>query len=298
MMMTTAQFNLTPSLFHFAYYDTLKQSLNDKPHSITTDLPDASWHTHDEIECILYLGNLCHYKIDNQTFTLYKGDVLVIPAHTPHQAIYEEKINHARYVIRLSSELYQQFVLSNPTYTQGLNDLITKAKIYRLNTGDLDYILQEFQCIVPLVSKANDIYPFAIAYHLFQAMIRLVQSSQSNRLPGNYHEDHHFSHIIYYIDHHFRDPNLQLQRITEEFGLSPYYFSKLFRREMNLNFHDYLIQKRANYAANLIRSFPQHSLSLQEVASQSGFGDYSTFYRSFKKTFTQSPKDFMRSLAK
>ena len=67
---------------------------------------------------------------------------------------------------------------------------------------------------------------------------------------------------------------------------------------MNQNFHEYLIEKRAEYATQLINNMNNNKMSLQDVSIASGFGDYSTFYRSFKKVYNTSPKKYDKKEAR
>ncbi|MCZ0717265.1 AraC family transcriptional regulator [Aerococcus kribbianus] len=285
--------------YHDERHQELKSSFNGVPHFgiNTTEYADATalWHEHDHLELFVYMGNLCHYKIDQREYAVYKGDILLIPPYTPHQLNSEKGINNSRYVAMVPENILQQFTEVNPSKAKVFKKFLSEPGHFRLEAESIDSVTDELSKIMTYSDdKATDV-SFITAYHLLRAMTTIFQSHKLPYISGNYQDDRHFSHIIYFIDQHFRESDLQLQRITEEFGISPYYFSKLFRKEMNLNFHEYLVKKRAHYAARLMREIPKNKMSLQEVSDDSGFGDYSTFYRSFKKVYNESPKNYIKN---
>ena len=65
------------------------------------------------------------------------------------------------------------------------------------------------------------------------------------------------------------------------FGLTPSYFSKMFKEKYNVSIPDYINIMRINQAKNLLRDTAQ---SVQTIASAVGFTESSTFIRIFKKT--------------
>lgn len=84
-----------------------------------------------------------------------------------------------------------------------------------------------------------------------------------------------------YIDNHYQDANLSLAELSTMFGLTPSYFSKMFKEKYNVSIPDYINIMRINQAKNLLRDTAQ---SVQTIASAVGFTESSTFIRIFKKT--------------
>ena len=74
--------------------------------------------------------------------------------------------------------------------------------------------------------------------------------------------------------------DLSLSVLAEQFHLNPQYISHLFKSEIGVNFLAYLTSIRMEKAKKLLLST---SLSVAEVAEQSGYGDYRVFTKVFKK---------------
>lgn len=255
--------------------------------SITT-----SMHYHDHFEILFYLGNQCQFIVNDTSYTLYNGDIMIIPPNVPHLMSSEEGINNTRYICMVPENLIHQYAMVNENQREDINQFYSEPGHYRLDKENLDKTINHLSKILTYSDGEVGDTAFVTAYHLYHSLMNVYHAKKIPSMSGDYKDDKHFSHIIYYIDQHFKESDLQLDRITQVFDISPYYLSKLFRKEMNQNFHEYLIEKRANYAAQLINHMSTNKMSLQDVSNASGFGDYSTFYRSFKKVYNTSPKKY------
>lgn len=254
------------------------------------------FHSHDHLEIFIFLGNQCHFHIEEKEYTLYKGDILVIPPYQIHKVISEKGINNSRFIISIPTNLLEQYIQLHPQKSNKFAKYFETSGHYRLKISSLEEILNFFYKILDCIEQPLDNVQFIAAYELFHAIEHLFDAPKIPQIAGTFSNNRHFSHIIYFIDQHFTDSDLQLERITKEFHISPYYFSKLFKKEMNRNFHEYLIEKRVQYSAYLMQHNEENKLTLQDIAVASGFGDYSTFYRGFRKHFNISPKKFAKQV--
>ncbi|MDN4523123.1 response regulator [Fictibacillus fluitans] len=96
-----------------------------------------------------------------------------------------------------------------------------------------------------------------------------------------------------YIDEHSHEP-LSLEQIAEMVGLSPTYFTKLFKEETNVTFIEFLTDVRLNKAVTLLN---KNQYSLKEICFMVGYKDPNYFSRVFKKQFLLSPKQYIREKA-
>ncbi len=82
---------------------------------------------------------------------------------------------------------------------------------------------------------------------------------------------------------------LSLNDVAAAVGLSPSYFSRVFRREMDCPFSAYLNGLRVAKAKDLLL---HSSLRLADIAAMTGFEDQSYFTKVFKRTVGAAPKRF------
>ena len=95
-----------------------------------------------------------------------------------------------------------------------------------------------------------------------------------------------------YVDANFTRPELYLKSVTEHFNLSEKALQLAVRDATGMSFAEYLETRRLEMACRLLQ---QTDLSVAEVAEQSGFALYNTFYKSFKRHFDCSPNEYRQS---
>lgn len=82
--------------------------------------------------------------------------------------------------------------------------------------------------------------------------------------------------------------NISQQDIATRANVTPWYFSRLFKRETGIGFSRYVTLKKMNQAMILLEN-PQNKAT--EVARNLGFQDYSYFFHVYKKVFGHAPTE-------
>ncbi len=94
-----------------------------------------------------------------------------------------------------------------------------------------------------------------------------------------------------YLTEHFAR-KITLEELAAQAGFSPYYFTRLFKKETGLTPHQYLIATRIAAARyNLSNT----GLSVAEVAASCGFEDESAFISAFRKREGVTPAKYRKS---
>lgn len=97
-----------------------------------------------------------------------------------------------------------------------------------------------------------------------------------------------FRFVTSYVEEHFSE-EISLEQVADLAGFSKYHFSRLFHQYTDMSFYKYLNQKRINHARVLLAD---STLSVTEVALQSGFSSLSAFLRMFKQINKCTPTEF------
>ena len=103
-------------------------------------------------------------------------------------------------------------------------------------------------------------------------------------------EERTINGLTRYLQEHLAE-DISLSVLAEQFHLNPQYISQLFKSEIGVGFLTYLTNIRMEKAKKLLLST---SLSIAEVAEQSGYGDYRVFTKVFKKTEGSTPSQYRR----
>ena len=83
--------------------------------------------------------------------------------------------------------------------------------------------------------------------------------------------------------------------VADHVGLSPEYFTKLFKQETGLNIKEYILQTKVEAAKEMMA----HSdLSVSLVAMELGWSNFSHFTQVFKKYENMTPSEYKNSLTK
>lgn len=250
-------------------------------------------HRHDVMELLVFLDGECEFFCEGMTYSLRRGDVVVIPPYAVHQAIVKNFDNYERIIVSVSEHLMNDFVSSSPSMKENM--------IYQKTQGS--YVLhlhsKNFQDIIPLLQEithrihnGEEISSFSINYLFFQVLqVIFDPASSMPNLSNNNELDQRFASIQEYIELHLTEPDLSLDNVSHYFHLNKFYFSHYFKKNMNLPFYRYVSLKRLSYAVTMIK---HNQISIEKIALKCGFPDYSSFYRLFKKEYNLSPKKLQK----
>ena len=92
-----------------------------------------------------------------------------------------------------------------------------------------------------------------------------------------------------FVEKNYMDPEISLNSIAEYIGLSPTYFSTVFKQEAGMNFIDYLTKTRIDEAKRLLRSTDKR---ISDIAMEVGYRDQHYFSSAFKKYQGDTPKSY------
>src|SRR5207237_8148598 len=120
---------------------------------------------------------------------------------------------------------------------------------------------------------------------LLHSCLRLFRGPSSHRPRKAIRTD---ESICLYLQENFQLA-LTRESVAEHFGLAPNHVSRLFRREGQVRFNDYLNSIRMNRAKFMLRNY---GLTLKEVAANCGYNDIAYFCRMFKKINHETPTQY------
>lgn len=94
-----------------------------------------------------------------------------------------------------------------------------------------------------------------------------------------------------YIENNFANPALSLDYLSDKFGMSGKYLSRIFKEEFGLKFVDFLIDLRMKEARTLLA---ETTIPIQEIAERLGYSSPISFARTFKKIVGMPPIDYRK----
>ncbi|WNR45554.1 helix-turn-helix domain-containing protein [Paenibacillus roseipurpureus] len=94
-----------------------------------------------------------------------------------------------------------------------------------------------------------------------------------------------------FIEGHYSDPDFSLTTLSDEFGLTGNYLSKLFKSEFGDTFVNYLIKIRIQKAKELLLETNE---TIQTIGQRVGYVQTISFNRAFKKLVGRSPGEYRK----
>ena len=97
--------------------------------------------------------------------------------------------------------------------------------------------------------------------------------------------------IITYLNEHFTE-NIQMVDLTEQLHYNRFYISQIIKERTGYNFNDYINRKKIELSRKLLE---ETSLSIKEIAEQTGFSYSYYFSKIFKKYEDMTPGEYRES---
>ena len=120
-------------------------------------------------------------------------------------------------------------------------------------------------------------------YKLISTMIERI-CSEGEETAGRFDTFEQKVHRL--IDPEIVNSKLDLKTASDLFGLTPTYFSQVFKQKMGTGFLSYIEKMRMDLGYSLLL---QKDLTIEQIARSCGYESVSTFRRNFKKHYGTNP---------
>lgn len=243
---------------------------------------EFSWHYHDFHKIVVFVSGKVTYHIEGKAYHLRPHDILLVSQGAIHKPEIDPAVPYERYIFWIRSDL------SHPE----LNTCFQKANDRSFNLVRLNSVLQErIKDILPELEeslKAEQFGSSILSESLFtQFMVyinRIFLKSSTAPDQKSYSSDSQVEQLLKYINRNLAE-DLSIDHLAERFFFSKYHMMRKFKEETGYTIHSYIVSKRLLQARTLI----SQGIPVMKAARQSGFQDYTTFVRAYKKQFGTVP---------
>ncbi len=247
----------------------------------------SSLHTHSNTEIFACKSGKINIKTENDIFTLFAGDIAIVPAGIAHFKPTEadddsESISIGIICAECSSknnrDLYKRvsFLSDNKEIIifKNQRDFFEKIQNITLSLSieSEPWLIIDFVCGISKLIAADTVYKSATkekTKHKIKNIDRLIK-------------------LDYLINHEFMNP-LSNYKIAEQLYISERQLSRLVLNHYGTTLHTLLMKKRMTVASKLLVEF---SDSVENIALSVGFNSKMSFYREFKKMYGVTPAQY------
>lgn len=243
---------------------------------------DFSYHYHDFHKIIVFISGKVTYHIEGKAYHLKPRDILLVSQGAIHKPEIDPSVPYERYIFWIRDDLS----------CQELNTCFQKANDRSFNLVRADSALQErLKDLLPEIEQTLQNKHFGdtvLRNALFtQFMIyinRIFLRTSSSPDKKTYSSDTQVEQLLKYINRNLSE-NLSIAQLANRFFFSKYHMMRKFKNETGYTIHNYITSKRLLMARSLI----SQGMPVMKAAQASGFHDYTTFVRAYKKQFGKAP---------
>jgi AraC family transcriptional regulator len=243
-------------------------------------------HEHPEHFLHVVLSGAVKYEVNtrgrNLRFTSRPGTIFLLPRGTI------DEVNWAGPTQRVAVAIH------TPLLTNALEETAHQTDVELTEHWDLmdrhiSALVREMMADLDDNSPAGTIYgesvANALAVYLLNryAVRRITPSIYKGGLPGN-----RLKRVLDYITAYL-DGNMSLVQLAAIAGMSPHYFSELFKRSTGRAPHNYVLMQRIERAKQQLRD-PKRSII--DAGLDAGFQNPSHFARMFRKLEGTTPSKY------
>lgn len=252
---------------------------------------EMKFHYHEFDKIVVLLDGRATYSVEGREYFLQPGDILLVRHHDIHKPIMDREYGYERIVIWINHDFLvnnsssdTDLALAFTLLSKNSNCLLRPSEDDRKICMDKLFELEEY--------AGSTAYGSALLKS--SALIQFLVLTSRLAIRGTEYEassvcryDTKIDAIIKYINSNL-DTAPDCDEIAARFFISKSYLMHKFKSETGYTIHNYCLQKRLLYSRSLI----EQGHTINEAALASGFTEYTTYLRAFKKLFGALPSDF------
>ena len=258
-------------------------------HLIDRQRREFNFHYHDFNKIIIFISGNTNYTIEGKNYVLQPYDIVLVNAGEIHKPSVLDNSAYERIIIYVSPQFLNVYTEKdydlNYCFERANKEHSNVLRIHSMDKSKLYQVCQELEHSFADNAFANELYQKIL---FLEFMIQLNRTAILNHI--NYldaaKDNTKLIEILNYINEHLAE-EISIDSLSSRFYLSRYYLMHFFKEETGHTIGNYITEKRLLLAKNLV----QNGSSITEACFQSGFKNYSTFSRAFKKAFHTVPKN-------
>ncbi len=266
---------------------TLIHSVDDKPSDISFPL-----HMHDSYELFCFVSGKASYMVEGNIYELRPGTVLVMRSSETHKLIINGSQRYERFTIHFYPEAVRNRGIGDGLLAPFKDRALGEKNIYY--SGEIEHC-RLLDIILKMCDECKSLPPEDALYFNLSCILCAVayafEHYPQNRVYST--ERDIDRELLNYINDNITE-ELSVERICNYAHISSAQLSRKFKELTGTTVYQYILTKRLILAQRYITK----GKSAIQAAQDSGFGDYSCFYRMYKKRYGMAPNDGKKLIEK
>ena len=253
-------------------------------------------HFHNEYQIYYLLSGERYYFIDNQTYYVKKGSIVLVDSNQIHQTSTVNKPFHERLLVNIRETVFEKY---KPIFgALNLPDFFKRNfGVFQLNEEEQAYVESILFSMIEEVKNKKTEYEFLLLIKLTELLIFLIRKQQELskvNQPISIQSAKHrkIQEVANYISNHYASCG-SLDELAKRFFVSKYYLCRIFKEVTGFTVNEYISINRIKQAQILLE---RSNLSITEIAEKVGYYNITHFEKVFKTYLGTTPLKYRKSL--
>ena len=245
---------------------------------------EFSYHYHDFHKVVIFISGKAAYHIEGKAYQLKPWDILLVNRHAIHRPEIDSSVPYERFILWIQNDIPWQELLK---CFKKAND--RSYNLVRLNSAlqeKMKDILFELENSAKSDEYGREILTQSLFLQFMVYLNRIFLEKQYIFDKKSYTFDSQIASILQYINHNLKE-DLSVETLSARYYVSKYHLMRKFKQETGYTLHNYIVNKRLLMARTLI----SNGMPVTKAAQESGFAEYSTFSRAYRKQFKTNPSE-------
>lgn len=250
----------------------------------------VSLHYHDHYEAFFAVSGDILYNVEGYTYRMEPGHLLLIPPYRLHQPCIHSGHCSERIALRFSQELPEKLNGKdhNIQWSGTENIPVQQYCLEEPQRQEMKTLLQKLLC----EDKGNAYGKETVIHALltcFFVLLARAKLQQGKAKPEKSEMTATVREMAEYIEKNYKNP-VTSRQLEEQFLKNYSQLSKEFKEEVGGSPYQYLLLKRLLNAEKLLKE----GIPPRTAAEESGFSDYSNFFRQFRTMYGCAPREYYK----
>lgn len=244
-------------------------------------------HSHPYHELVLPIGDsTVRYSIDGSVYLVHVGELIYFPAQIYHAGIFNIDNDHSdRLVIQIDDALWQACRRNANLKNAAWMHSITVLDPDVCNKWDFQSLFVRMAQSLELPAQMRDIV-FEAQVSEMMLLITLATGSGQTTAPSS--TNVLVQRAVSYLQAHYQDPTLTTVKLAQELYASREHLSRAFKECTMESIHSYLTHLRMQHCRKAL----EDGVSVLNACTESGFPDYSSFLKTFRRLYGITPAEY------
>lgn len=281
------------------YSTLLKETIIDKEQIILMKDYNENFqiippHNHCFYEILLIRSGNIKFEIEDQIYMTQPGDIILLPPLMTHQPLFPKKMlcPYDRTIIWIDDKFWKHELEKN----YDLNYVFEWCSrenhyLWRTSPTTSKAILGIAETIYKLCADKPHGWRTLQRYSCMSLMSIISSLCHGENQLVDHKGDSFVDGILTYINSHLSE-KITIENTAKEFMVSKSSISHCFQEKLGVSFYRCVTQHRLLHVQKQLLS----DVPVTKAWINSGFFNYSTFYRAFKKEYGVSPSNFVHKI--